>query len=113
MRRLATDFPSLWSHPATAHQDKKRMVRLLSEDVTLTRDGYSVTLFMRFKAGAMLTRLGRLARSGNKATVIAPPLIAHIDARTEQYTAGEVAAKPNEAGMAHPTRGDFDSNAVV
>ena len=38
MRRLATDFPSIWSHPATSHQDKKRMARLLLEDVTLRRD---------------------------------------------------------------------------
>jgi DNA-binding transcriptional regulator YiaG len=113
IRRLATDFPSIWSHPATANQAKKRMVRLLIEDVTLTRDGSSVTLFMRFKAGALLTRLVRLSRSGNKATVIDPALIAHIDARTEQHTAGEVAAKLNDAGRAHPTRGDFDTNAVV
>ncbi len=72
IRRLATDFPSIWSHPATANQDKKRMVRLLIEDVTLKRDGYSVTLFIRFKAGALLTRMVRLSRSGNKATVIDP-----------------------------------------
>jgi hypothetical protein len=89
------------------------MVRLLIEAGTLTRDGYSVTLFMRFKAGALLTRMGRLSRSGNKATVIDPALIAHIDALTEQHPAGEVAAKLNAAGMAHPTRGDFDPNAVV
>jgi hypothetical protein len=55
----------------------------------------------------------RLSRSGNKATVIDPALIAPIAALTEQHTAGEVAAKLNEAGMAHPTRGDFDTNAVV
>jgi DNA-binding transcriptional regulator YiaG len=112
IRRLATDCPSIWSHPATANQDKKRMVRLLIEAVTLKRDGYSVTLFRRFQAGALLTRLVRLSRSGNKATVIAQALIAHIDALTEQHTAGEVAAKRHEAGMAHPTRGDFDTNAV-
>ncbi len=39
IRRLATDFPSIWSHPATSNQDKKRMARLLIEDVTLQRDG--------------------------------------------------------------------------
>jgi Recombinase zinc beta ribbon domain len=39
MRRLATAFPSIWSHPATSHHDKKRMARLLLEDVPLQRDG--------------------------------------------------------------------------
>jgi len=113
IRRLATDFPSIWSHPATSHQDKKRMARLLIEDVTLRRDAYSVTLFIRFKAGAILTRVVRLSRSGNKATVMDPALIAQIDALTEQHTAGEVATKLNEAGIPHPIRGDFDTNAVV
>jgi hypothetical protein len=39
MRRLATDFPSIWAHPATSHHDKKRMARLLIEEVTVKRDG--------------------------------------------------------------------------
>jgi hypothetical protein len=49
----------------------------------------------------------------NRRLRIAPARIAHIDALTEQHTAGEGAAKLNEAGMAHPTRGDCDTNAVV
>ena len=34
IRRIATDFPSLWSPPATSLQAKKRLVRLLIEDGT-------------------------------------------------------------------------------
>ncbi len=34
---LAADFADIWHHPATRYQDKKRMLRLLVEDVTLTR----------------------------------------------------------------------------
>jgi DNA invertase Pin-like site-specific DNA recombinase len=113
IRRLATDFPSIWSHPATSHQDKKRMARLLIEDVTLKRDGYSVTLFIRFKAGAILTRMVRLSRSGNKPTVIDPAIISRIDDLSEHHTAGEVATALNAAGIVHPTRGEFDTNAVV
>ncbi len=32
---LATDFPRLWRDPRTSDRDRKRMVRLLVEDVTL------------------------------------------------------------------------------
>jgi hypothetical protein len=32
---LASDFPRLWSNPATTDRDRKRMIRLLLEDVTL------------------------------------------------------------------------------
>jgi hypothetical protein len=112
MRRLATDCPRLWSPPATAHQDNNRLGRLLIEDGTLTRDGSSVPLFRRCKAGALLTRLVRVSRAGNPATGMAPALIAHIDALTEQSTAGAVAATRKNAGMAHPPRGDLDTNAV-
>ena len=32
---LATDFPALWSDPRTPQRERKRMVRLLIDDVTL------------------------------------------------------------------------------
>ena len=32
---LASDFPRLWNDPATPHRERKRMARLLIEDVTL------------------------------------------------------------------------------
>jgi DNA invertase Pin-like site-specific DNA recombinase len=113
IRRIATDFPSLWAHPATSMRDKKRMVRLLIEDVTLTRHQYQLDLFIRFKAGALIQRTVRLSRSGNIPTVIDPAIISRIDTLSEDYTAGEIAAKLNQAGVPHPNRGDFDTNAVV
>jgi Homeodomain-like domain len=72
-----------------------------------------VTLFIRFTAGAILTRMVRWARSGNKPTVIDPAIISRIDDLSEHYTAGEVATALNAAGSVHPTRGAFDTNAVV
>lgn len=93
--------------------DKKRMVRLLSEDVTFTRHQYQVDLFIRLKAGAVIQRTVRLSRSGNTPTVIDPAIISRIDTLSEDHTAGEIAATLNQAGVPHPTRGDFDTNAVV
>jgi hypothetical protein len=113
IRRIATDLPSLWSHPATSMQDKKRLVRLLIEDGTLQRHQDPVELCMRLKAGALRERTVRLSGAGNKPTVLDPAIITQIDALTERHTAGEVAAKLNPAGVPPPTRGDFDTNAVV
>ena len=48
---LARDFPRLWQDPHTPHRERKRMARLLLEDVTLTRDK-DITLGVRFKGGA-------------------------------------------------------------
>src|SRR4030095_13685745 len=48
---LASDFPRLWNAPATPDRERKRMVRLLLEDVTLNR-GEQISLQLRFKGGA-------------------------------------------------------------
>ena len=68
---------------------------------------------MRLKASALMARTGRLSGSGNTPTVLDPATITPIEALTERHTAGAVAAKRNHAGVPHPTRGDFDTTAVV
>jgi hypothetical protein len=51
---LAQDLPRLWHDPNTSEQDRKRMVRLLVEDVTLTKAG-QITVQIRFKGGTTRT----------------------------------------------------------
>src|ERR1700674_959890 len=52
---LASDFPRLWRNPTTPDRERKRIVRLLLEDVTLNRD-HQITLQIRFKGGAQIGR---------------------------------------------------------
>ncbi|MEE8307529.1 MAG: recombinase family protein, partial [Gammaproteobacteria bacterium] len=51
---LAQDLPRLWRDPHTSDQDRKRMVRLLIEDVTLIK-AKKITAHIRFKGGATRT----------------------------------------------------------
>ena len=51
---LATDFPQLWNDPGTANRERKRMVRLLIEDITI-RKGEQVQLDVRFRGGVSNT----------------------------------------------------------
>jgi len=48
---LASDFPKMWKDPNTPDRDRKRMARLLLEDVTLRRER-EVIVQVRFKGGA-------------------------------------------------------------
>ena len=48
---LARDFPRMWQDPKTSDRERKRMARLLLEDVTLRR-GQEITVQVRFKGGA-------------------------------------------------------------
>jgi len=55
---LATDFPRLWNDPKTPPRERKRMVRLLIEDVTLTKSG-EITAGVRFRGGPYECEHGR------------------------------------------------------
>ena len=70
---LARDFPQLWNSSATASKDRKRMLRLLVQDITVRRDeGQTVTLQARWTGGAPLpTRDG--GRPGMRAPGTWPP----------------------------------------
>jgi DNA invertase Pin-like site-specific DNA recombinase len=50
VRCLATTFPQLWRNPDTPASERKRMVRLLIEDATLTK-AECIQLQIRFKGG--------------------------------------------------------------
>ena len=51
---LASDLPRVWHDPRTAMRERKRMLRLLIEDVTLLRDR-AIQIAIRWKGGATTT----------------------------------------------------------
>lgn len=51
-RALAADLPRLWRDPATPVRERKRMVRLVLEDVTLVRQGPAIRMQVRLRGGA-------------------------------------------------------------
>jgi DNA invertase Pin-like site-specific DNA recombinase len=51
---LASDLPRVWHDPRTAMRERKRMLRLLIEDVTLLRD-HAIRIAIRWKGGATTT----------------------------------------------------------
>jgi DNA invertase Pin-like site-specific DNA recombinase len=113
LRQMATDFPAIWAHESTSHHDKKRMTRLLIEDVTLRRQDREVEIYIRFKTGTVVRRTISIARSGNKAATIDPMIVDQIKTLFHVHTAGEIAQKLNQASIRHPTLGTFDTNAIV
>lgn len=48
IKELVEDFPRVWKDPRTLDRDRKRMVRLLLEDVTVVQ-GEAITAHVRFK----------------------------------------------------------------
>ena len=48
---LARDFGRVWNAPATSSVDRKRLLALLVEDATLTREGCRATVGLRLRGG--------------------------------------------------------------
>jgi DNA invertase Pin-like site-specific DNA recombinase len=74
--RLAEDFPQMWKDPQTPDRERKRMARLLIEDVTLLRSDDQVTAQIRFKGGAsqMIRIAVRQRRTDPRAVALAQRL---------------------------------------
>lgn len=55
LEQLVIDFPKIWNDPQTPSREKKRIARLILEDVTITADASTIILGVRFKGGATKT----------------------------------------------------------
>lgn len=109
---LAQDFPRLWRDPATEDRDRKRMIRLLLEDVTMLR-GERITLHLRFRGGAHRTvTLPNPLRSWESWTTDSE-IVGRIDRLLETQTFGEIAATLNGAGFRSGKRQPFTARYIA
>lgn len=92
---LATDFPRLWRDSNTPDRERKRMTRLLLEDVTLLRAD-TIVLQIRFKGGATRTLTVPLPLNAWQQRVTSPEVVRDIDRLLENNTYGQIAAILNE-----------------
>jgi len=109
---LATDFPRLWHAPTTPDRERKRMVRLLIEDVTLLRNHDDVTVHVRFKGGPTTTLTLPRSLAVWERDRTPPEVVARIDQLLDELTEVEIACRLNQEGLA-PGRGRrFNRNVV-
>ena len=95
---LATDFPRLWRDPRTPQRERKRMARLLVEDVTLLK-AERLVAHVRFRGGATKTMHLPLPLSSWQLRQTDPAVIAEIDCLLDQHTEAEIAAILNARGL--------------
>lgn len=108
---LASDFEALWCDPRTPHRERKRMVRLLVEDVTLNR-GEQISLQVRFKGGTTTSLEVALPLSAPDLRRTPAAVIAEIDRLLDHHTDVQVAAALNQAGLVSGTGQAFHGGIV-
>ena len=94
---LAADFPRLWNDPTVEPRERKRILRLLVEDVTLI-NGEMIQVHVRLRGGA--TRSLTLAKPLPSAQIrkTKSEVVAEIDALLDHYCDREVAEILNRRG---------------
>ena len=95
---LASDFPRLWRDARTPQRERKRMVRLLLEDVTLIR-GQQITIHVRFKGGTARTLTLPLPRTSWELRQTPSEILAEIDRLLDEHTDAQVATILNQRGL--------------
>jgi DNA invertase Pin-like site-specific DNA recombinase len=109
---LAYDFPRLWQNPRTPDRERKRLIRLLLEDVTLIQNE-QITAHVRFKAG--ITKTLTLPRSLNywEGRKTPAEVVTEIDSLLDHHTEKEIAEILNERGVRSGDGKLFHSRAVA
>ena len=109
---LATDFPRLWRDPNTPDRERKRMIRLLLEDVTLVR-GEDITLHIRFKGGATRTLTVPAPLNAWQQRATNPAVVKEIDRLLDHHTYLQIASILNERGLRSGERKTFSVRIVA
>jgi len=108
---LVTDFPRLWNSETTSARDRKRMVRLIVEDVTLTK-GANLLVQIRFKGGAVQTHTLALPKRAFEERRHSPDVVKEVDSLLDKHTDSEVANILNNKGMLSGTGKEFDGRRI-
>jgi Recombinase/Recombinase zinc beta ribbon domain len=94
---LATDFPRLWNDPELEARERKRMLRLLIEDVTLIKAD-QITAHVRLRGGATRTLTVDRPLPMARIRKTKPQVVADVDVLLNEHGDREVAEILNQRG---------------
>jgi len=96
---LVKDFPKLWQNPNISNRDRKQMIRLIIEDVTLIKGDKDITMHVRFKGGATKTLSIPKPMPYCEKIKADPELIRQIDQLLDHHVTHEIADILNKKGF--------------
>ena len=109
---LARNFPEVWQNPNTPDRERKRLVRLILEDVTLSRND-QITAHVRFKGGITRTLTVPVPLNAWQQRATSPEVVSEIDRLVDHKTYSQIAATLNERGLCTGEGERFTSRAVA
>jgi excisionase family DNA binding protein len=101
---LAQDFPKLWNAQSTSPKDRKRMLRLLVEDITLEKQGREAVLHIRWRGGATEDLRVERPRPAADQVRYSPAFVQKVRELAREFSDDQIAARLNEEGI-RPSKG--------
>jgi len=95
---ITKDFASVWESQNVSFKDKKRILRLLIEDVTIKNSGKNVIAEIRFKTGTSKTLAIEKKLPMCEVRKTRKDIVRQVDELTENYTPSEIADILNKKG---------------
>lgn len=96
---LANDFPKLWRSPKTSQKERKQMLRLLIEDITLNKGHNEILVQVRFKGGTSKTLTLLKPKSATVLYNTPPEIVNKIDQLSNDHTDKEIVNILNNAHL--------------
>ncbi|MDP9073708.1 MAG: recombinase family protein [Actinomycetota bacterium] len=112
IRTLASDFPALWNNPATPQRERKRMARLLIDDVTINK-GDQIHLHVRFRGGQTTTVVIPTPLKSWQIRQTARDTLAALDRLLDDHTDAQTAELLNADGHRSGTGQPFTPSIVL
>lgn len=114
IRQLVEDFPRLWAAPTTASKDRKRILRLLVRDITVSKgpEAKTINLHIRWQGGE--TETLKVAIPMNRPDVLRYPSVFADRVRTlaVDYHDSEIANILSAEGCKSSTGKDFTAAMI-
>ena len=114
LEKLALDVPALWAADSTSEKDRKRLLRAVVADVTITSqpERRDLQVGIRWRTGAAEQHTIQRPPSINDTTRTPPETIELITRLGHDHTNTEIAAELNAAGIRTGKGLRFDAPAV-
>jgi DNA invertase Pin-like site-specific DNA recombinase len=110
--QLVTDLPAIWNDPATPMRERKRIIRLLLTDITVTRTTDTITAHVRLRGGQHHTLTLPMPKTGPEARRTPPEVVTAIDELLGEHTSGEIAVILNDRGLRSGTSEPFHQRMI-
>ncbi len=112
--QLGRDFPRLWAAPTTTSCDRKRMLRLLINDITVVKgpEPKQLRLHIRWQGGAIETIAIRLPPNRAEAIRYPDTFIARVRILAERHNDHDIVALLNRDGLTSSTGNLFTVSMI-